>query len=258
VEEKLEPGTRGRHGSAAAMAGSLRQGAGSCWAALEPLGTADRLGRMSQHAADASSVFRGLKWPLRTQRLILRPAELDDAEALWVHRGLPEVGRWLGWHPVDRADWRITYPEKYRDYLVVEHEGRVIGDLMLRIGDGWGQREVKAHTVGVQAELGWTFAPEAGGRGLATEAVEALLAVCFEDLGLRRVEAGAFAANEPSWKLMERVGMRRESYSVKESLHRELGWLDGVLYALLADEWRARRDAAPANGEGSRAGGTLQ
>lgn len=191
------------------------------------------------HAPDSLPAFRELDWPLRTERLLVRPAELEDGAALWRHRGLPEVGRWLGWHPVDRADWDATYAEKYLDYLVVEHEGRLIGDLMLRQGDGWGQREVKDRTVGVQAELGWTFAPDAGGRGLATEAVAALIGVCFDGLGLRRVEAGAFAANEPSWRLMERVGMRRESYSVRESLHRELGWIDGVLYALLAEEWRA-------------------
>src|SRR6218665_3931241 len=178
--------------------------------------------------------FRELDRPARPARLVIRPAELDEGTALWQHRGLDEVGKWLGWHPVDRADWDATYPNKYLDTLVVEHEGRVIGDLMLMVKDGWGQREVRDQAAGVQAELGWTFAPDAGGRGLATEAVEALIEVCFTQLGLRRVQAGAFAANEPSWRLMERVGMRREAYAVKESLHRDLGWIDGVVYALLA------------------------
>ena len=48
-----------------------------------------------------------------------------------------------------------------------------------------------------------------------------------------------FAANEPSWRLMERVGMRREAHNVKDSLHRDHGWQDGYVYALLADEWRS-------------------
>jgi ribonuclease HI len=39
---------------------------------------------------------------------------------------------------------------------------------------------------------------------------------------------------------MERLGMRRELHSVKESLHRTKGWLDGLSYALLAEEWDAR------------------
>jgi RimJ/RimL family protein N-acetyltransferase len=62
--------------------------------------------------------------------------------------------------------------------------------------------------------------------------------ICFEDLGLRRVTANTFADNEPSWRLMERVGMRRELHTVRESLHRSGEWLDGLGYALLADEWR--------------------
>ncbi|GAA2826285.1 RimJ/RimL family protein N-acetyltransferase [Leucobacter komagatae] len=181
--------------------------------------------------------FRSLDWPRRTERLTIRPAELTDAEAIWQHRQLPDVGKWLGWHPIDHADWIATYPEKYLDNLVVELDGRIVGDIMLKAGDGWGQREVRDGAAGVQAELGWTFHPDAGGRGYATEAVRAVIELCFTDLGLRRIEAGAFAENEPSWRLMERVGMRRESYSVRDSLHRDLGWIDGVTYALLADEW---------------------
>lgn len=185
--------------------------------------------------------FRELEiWPLQTERLSIRPATLEDVDALWRFRGLDEVGEWLGWHPVDQGDWNKTYPEKYLDYLVIELHGEIVGDLMLSIGDGWGQREIKEKAKGVQAEIGWTLDPAASGNGYATEAAGALLDVCFRDLGLRRVEAGAFAANEPSWRLMERLGMRRESYSVKESLHRDHGWIDGLLYAILADEWLSR------------------
>jgi RimJ/RimL family protein N-acetyltransferase len=40
---------------------------------------------------------------------------------------------------------------------------------------------------------------------------------------------------------MERIGMRREAHNVRDSLHRTRGWLDGLGYALLAEEWRAVR-----------------
>ena len=90
----------------------------------------------------------------------------------------------------------------------------------------------------MQAELGWTLDPALGGHGYATEAVAELVRLCFEELGLRRVVASCFADNTPSWRLMERLGMRREQVTVRESLHRELGWVDGLGYALLADEWR--------------------
>lgn len=49
--------------------------------------------------------------------------------------------------------------------------------------------------------------------------------------------AACFAANEASWRLMERVGMRRETHAVRESLHRSGQWLDGLGYANLAEEY---------------------
>ncbi len=91
------------------------------------------------------------------------------------------------------------------------------------------------------ASIGWCVDPAYAGRGLATEGATALLRICFDDLGVRRVVAGAFAANVASVRVMQKIGMRQESYGVRESLHRDLGWLDGVGYAILAEEWRVGR-----------------
>ena len=186
-----------------------------------------------------------VSWPLRTERLVLRRAEARDTDAMWEHRGRADVGEWLGWHPADRADWEASVPSRLPDTLVFELDGRVIGDVMIRVADAWSQREVAAHARGSRAELGWTMHPDVEGRGYATEAVREAIRVCFEELGLHRIEAGAFAANEASQRLMRRVGMRLESRSARDALHRDHGWLDGVMYALLADEWRTRRDGRP-------------
>jgi RimJ/RimL family protein N-acetyltransferase len=129
-------------------------------------------------------------WPVRTDRLMLRPATCDDVEATWRFRRLDDVA-------VEVAD----------------------------------------QARGVQAELGWVLHPDHAGHGYATEAVRGLVRLCFEDLGLRRVTASCFADNVASWRLMERLGMRRETYTVRESLHRSGDWLDGMGYALLAEEW---------------------
>ena len=181
----------------------------------------------------------GVAWPLHTERLTIRPARVDDSGALWEYRRLEEVSRWLTYLPADRADWDALFSEGERlsRTLVVERDGAVIGDLFLKIDDGWAQREALDQVRNVQAEIGWCLHPAHSGHGYATEAARALLRLCFEDLRLRRVQANAFADNEASWRLMERIGMRREIYSVRDSLHRDRGWLDGVSYALLAEEW---------------------
>ena len=179
-------------------------------------------------------------WPVRTSRVTLRPGIADDAAATWQFRRLPEVSLWLTQNTGTLTQYRDQFldPDSLAKTLVVELEGHVIGDLMLEVQDAWAQTEVADRARGTQGELGWVLHPDHTGRGYATEAVRALLDIAFDDLELRRVTAACFAANEASWRLMERVGMRRETYNVRESLHRSGEWRDGMVYALLADEHR--------------------
>lgn len=184
------------------------------------------------------SPLDAVTWPVRTERLVLRPATPADAEPTWHYRQLEPVNRWLTRAPQTLPDYRAYFenPESLVKTLVVERAGVVIGDLMVAVGDGWAQTERAEEARGTQAELGWVLDPDHEGHGYAAEAVRELLRLCFTELGLRRVEAGCFAANEPSWRLMERVGMRRESHTRRDALHRSGEWMDGMAYGLLADE----------------------
>lgn len=195
-------------------------------------------------AQDLSAVA----WPARTARLSIRTMDPDDLETLWQYRRIPSVYEWLG-HDFSTLEVfleKMSTPDALARTLVVELDGRVVGDLYLAISDAWSHSDVAEQARGVQAEIGWALDPAYAGQGLATEAAAELLRICFEDLGLRRVKALCFADNVPSWRLMERLGMRREEYAVQDSFHRTKGWLDGMTYALLADEWREQQlSAAP-------------
>lgn len=186
------------------------------------------------------SLIDDVDWPIRTERLVLRPATPDDLQATWDIRRLEEVSRWLTRAPrtLEEHTEHFGTADSLGKTLVIELDGHVIGDLMVDIGDAWAQAEIAEQATASQADLGWVIHPDHGGRGLATEAVREVLRICFQDLGLRRVTAECFAANEPSWRLMERLGIRRETHTVRESLHRSGEWLDGLGYALLADEWQ--------------------
>lgn len=189
-------------------------------------------------------------WPIRTPRLEIRRCTLDDLDAMWEYRSIPEVNNWLGRAPATREAFHETYSEPTRlamtfliDLMPTAAGGSptVIGDVMVKVEDGWGQAEVADQVHGVQAELGWALDPRFVGQGYATEAMRAVIDACFGALGLRRVHAGCFAPNEPSWRLMERLGMRREEFSRKSGLHRSGEWMDGLNYGLLAEEWPAAR-----------------
>lgn len=180
-----------------------------------------------------------LSWPVPTERLILRLATADDVVATWRFRQLEAVSRWLTRAIMSLDEHRalLEDPDALAKTIIIERNGEVIGDLMVDVRDAWAQAEVSSQAEGAEANLGWVLHPDHTGHGYASEAVRELLRICFQDVGVRRVTAGCFFDNQASWRLMERVGMRREAHNVRDSLHRSGQWLDGLTYALLADEW---------------------
>ena len=187
-----------------------------------------------------------LERPLSTERLTLRCATTDDAGATWAYRRLESVNAWLAGSPGDLDGYCKVFskPRRLAATVIVTlgHQpgARIIGDLMLRREDAWAQLEIADQARNAQAELGFVLDPAHTGRGYATEAVRELLRHSFQDAGLRRVTANCFLDNDRSWRLLERVGMRRELHAVRDSLHRSGQWLDTVGYALVKEEWSPR------------------
>jgi RimJ/RimL family protein N-acetyltransferase len=189
------------------------------------------------------TTFEKTTWPKTTERLTLRPATSDDLRAIFAYRTQPEVAEWMPGRPEHYEEFvmRVGRFDVLSRSLVIEVDDRLVGDLYLHVEDAWAQSEVAEEGKAVHAEIGWCLDPAHQGKGYATEGMRELLRVCFDDLGLRRVTAVAFAENAPSLAVMERLGMRRESLAIADALHRDRGWVDSVTYALLADEWRARQ-----------------
>lgn len=191
-----------------------------------------------------SPPFERIAWPVRTERLTLRPATRADLPLLYEIRAHPGVSFWLTQEPSTYDDYlaRNDDPKRIASTLVVEHGGEVIGDLFLTVEAPWSQLEVQDQAADTLGVMGWCVDPEHAGKGFATEAAAEMLRLLFEELGVRRVVAGAFADNVASVRVMEKIGMRLETRGVRDQLHRTLGWLDGVGYALLVEEWRSMRD----------------
>jgi RimJ/RimL family protein N-acetyltransferase len=187
--------------------------------------------------------FERITWPVHTDRLTLRPATRADLPRLYALRSRPGVSHWLTQAPSSYDDYaaRNDTPARLGSTLVVERGGELVGDLYLSVESPWSQLEAKDDAAQSLGVVGWCIDPAHAGQGLATEAAMELLRLLFDDLGVRRVVAGAFADNLASVRVMQKIGMRQETRGVRDQLHRELGWLDGVGYALLADEWRARQ-----------------
>ena len=72
-----------------------------------------------------------------------------------------------------------------------------------------------------------------------TEAITELVRYLFEYRTKHKVCADCDIRNEPSWKLLERVGFRREG-EMHEAFWDGDGWASEYLYGMLASDWHAR------------------
>lgn len=180
-------------------------------------------------------------FPIETERLTLRPFRESDFDDLYAIQSRADVTRFLY--------WGVRSPDEVRDAVrvkagmtalkdegeglsiaVVWREiGRVVGDVSLN----WHSREHRC------AEIGFVFNPEFHGKGLAREASEAVLRLAFEDFGLHRAIGRLDARNDPSARLLERLGMRREAHFV-DNEYVKGEWASEAVYAILDREWRER------------------
>jgi ribosomal-protein-alanine N-acetyltransferase len=88
-----------------------------------------------------------------------------------------------------------------------------------------------------EGEIWYLVAPESWGKGIATEAAKRLLDFGFGELGLHRIWATCLPENPASARVLEKVGMRKEGFLVK-NLKIHGVWKSSFLYAMLAEEWR--------------------
>ncbi|MBW4630724.1 MAG: GNAT family N-acetyltransferase [Iphinoe sp. HA4291-MV1] len=91
-----------------------------------------------------------------------------------------------------------------------------------------------------KGEIGWSLHPSYCGRGYATEAAQILLTYGFAHRKLHRITSICDTRNTASFRLMERLGMRREGH-LRQSQSMKGSWQDEYMYALLHNEWLAQQ-----------------
>ncbi len=178
-------------------------------------------------------------WPLETERLVLRPFEEGDLDALYKVYSDAEVSRWLYHEPRTLEETRellgrkialdrFTAVDQWISAAVVEREsGQFVGDVVLH----WVSDE---HRTG---EIGFSFDPDHQGRGYATEAARALLGFAFGGMGFHRVIGRLEARNAASARVLEKLGMRLEAHLVENEWVKG-EWQSELVYAMLEHEGR--------------------
>ncbi|WMJ68671.1 GNAT family protein [Stenotrophomonas sp. 24(2023)] len=178
-------------------------------------------------------LFPGL--PLHSARLVLSPIRRDDAAALFALHTDPAVSPW--WH---LPAW--TRPAEARaqidDDLAAFATGTQLKLAVREARDGplLGLCVVSAiDRASARAEVGYLLSPSVQGRGYMHEALACLHGYLFGTLRLHRLEAEIDPRNQPSARVLERLGYHHEGV-LRQRWHRHGEWADSAIYGLLAPE----------------------
>lgn len=173
---------------------------------------------------------------IRTERLLMRPFRLKDADDVYAYAKEPEFGRFLPLpSPYEYRHAEVHVAQSFLNSwdtwptFAISLDGTVIGGINVRI-------DVDKMT----ADLGYGIAREHWGKGLMVEAVAAVIEWSFGAFDIVKVGARADFRNRQSWRVMEKLGMKREGILRSQEPPNPANpneRVDMVHYGILREEW---------------------
>lgn len=172
---------------------------------------------------------------METQRLLIRKFKPEDWKDLYEYLSQKEVVKFEPYEVFTEDESKkeaVNRSENNSFWAVcLKDTGKLIGNVYLAKGefDTW--------------ELGYVFNGNYQGKGYATEAAFLLVDNAFKNENAHRVIAMCNPLNSASWKLLERLGLRREGH-LKQNIYFKTDssgapiWADTYEYGILANEWQ--------------------
>lgn len=175
-----------------------------------------------------------------SERLLLRPVQMEDADSIFTYRSDAVVNQYQGWIPTtiddvhdfitNKVSSEINLPGTWFQFAIIKTDNNeLIGDIGIHF----------LPSDAFQVELGITLNMDHQGKGYATEALKETIDYLFRELNKHRITASIDPQNQPSINLFERLGFRKEAH-FRKSLFTNGEWVDDLVYAILKDEWNAK------------------
>lgn len=173
---------------------------------------------------------------IETKRLILRKFIPGDWKDLYEYLSLEEIYTFEPGQPIAREEARqMAAKRSFSDdffAVVLKQSEKMIGHLYF------------SHVEPLEFltwELGFIFNPEYQRKGFCTESSKALIDHAFLHLNAHRITAYCNPNNVASWKVLEKIGLKREGFFEKKAFFRrdennEPIWHDCYAYGKLRDE----------------------
>ncbi len=178
---------------------------------------------------------------LETQRLILRRAMLEDAQAMYENWASdPEVTKFLTWPAYSSLDvakkrmeiWAEAYgsDDHYQWMIVLKDLNQPIGSIsVVSLDDQVGK-----------AEIGYCIGKSWWHQGIVSEALQAVIGFLFDEVGMNRIEAKHDPNNPHSGGVMRKCGMKYEG-TTRQSSRNNQGLCDTACYSILREEHNRRQ-----------------
>ena len=174
---------------------------------------------------------------ITTKRLVIRPFQEDDYQDLYEYLSIDETYGFEPGKPIslDEAKTICSERTKGTDFWAVtlKVNKKLIGHV------SFIQTEPKCF---LTWEIGFIFNPAYQNKGYATEASQAIISNAFKELKAHRIIGNCSPENIPSWRVLEKVGMRKEGLMKKNIFFHTNAdgsphWFDSYTYAILAEEF---------------------
>lgn len=168
---------------------------------------------------------------LKTKRLLIREFEFKDWQDVYEYTSDINVMKYITEGVFTEEDAKEFVNNNKGDNA--ENFPVVLTDEDILIGHIVFYRYFGEHTY----EIGWVFNPKYQNKGYASEAAQAILEYGFRELNLHRIIATCQPENIPSYRVMEKIGMRREGF-FKKCIPKVNEWWDEYYYAILKEEFK--------------------
>jgi RimJ/RimL family protein N-acetyltransferase len=176
---------------------------------------------------------------LKTERLVLKPLDLDDVEALWPEMSDPEISRYMAWG----AHQDRSQTEEFVTAEIARREsGKGITWCIFKDGEFCGIASLIAilwtHRALTyrKAELAYWLARRNQKQGIMLEALRKIMEFAFRDLGLHKITVSHFTQNIASENVIKRLGFRYIGEQQQE-YSKNGNWYNQKNYELLETEY---------------------
>ncbi len=163
---------------------------------------------------------------LKTNRLMLRPFNIDDLGDFYEYASVDGVGQMAGWLPHKNKEESLSILKMFIDEkktFAIVYNNKVIGSLGI---EEYDEKQLPEYADKLGREIGYVLSKDYWGKGLMPEALNEVIRYCFEDLKLDFLACGHFTDNNQSKRVQEKCGF----YHYKLVKHE-------TRYGIVKDSW---------------------